>query len=99
MKHNSYFEVRQLRRGGRIGEFVSVYLNPEQKAVYIASDGGRVCRPLLVLEAGMSLGSSRWMVDNLHRYDNMHNLWLILRRNFNTLRYLHPFFLLFHYII
>ena len=44
--------VRQLRRGGRIGEFVSVYLNPEQKAVYIASDGGRVCRPLLVLELG-----------------------------------------------
>ena len=99
MKHYSYFEVRQLRRGGRIGEFVSVYLNPEQKAVYIASDGGRVCRPLLVLEAGMSLGSSRWMVDNLHIYYNMHNLWLILRRNFNTLRYLHPFFLLFHYII
>jgi RNA polymerase Rpb2, domain 4 len=31
---------------------VSVYLNPEQKAVYIASDGGRVCRPLLVLELG-----------------------------------------------
>ena len=59
MKHNSYFEVRQLRRGGRIGEFVSVYLNPEQKAVYIASDGGRVCRPLLVLEAGTSRSSSR----------------------------------------
>jgi DNA-directed RNA polymerase III subunit RPC2 len=41
-----------LRRGGRIGEFVSVYLNAVQKAVYIASDGGRVCRPLLVLENG-----------------------------------------------
>jgi RNA polymerase Rpb2, domain 4 len=51
--------VRQLRRGGRIGEFVSVYLNPEQKAVYIASDGGRVCRPLLVLELGASRGSGR----------------------------------------
>ena len=45
-------KVRQLRRGGRIGEFVSVYLNEVQRAVYIASDGGRVCRPLLVLEAG-----------------------------------------------
>lgn len=49
---SSTSSVRQLRRGGRIGEFVSVYLNPEQKAVYIASDGGRVCRPLLVLELG-----------------------------------------------
>lgn len=49
---HSFYLVRQLRRGGRIGEFVSVYLNPEQKAVYISSDGGRVCRPLLVLEQG-----------------------------------------------
>ena len=48
-------KVRQLRRGGRIGEFVSVYLNEVQRAVYIASDGGRVCRPLLVLEAGTSV--------------------------------------------
>ena len=36
-----------------IGEFVSVYLNLVQKAVYISSDGGRVCRPLLVLEYGV----------------------------------------------
>lgn len=41
--------VRELRRMARVGEFVSVYLNELQKAVYIASDGGRVCRPLLVL--------------------------------------------------
>jgi DNA-directed RNA polymerase III subunit RPC2 len=47
--------VRRLRRGGRIGEFVSVYLNEVQKAVHIASDGGRVCRPLLVLENGRLL--------------------------------------------
>lgn len=47
--------VRQLRRRGRVGEFVSVYLNDVQKAVYIASDGGRVCRPLLVVEKGCIL--------------------------------------------
>jgi DNA-directed RNA polymerase III subunit RPC2 len=46
-------KIRQLRRVGRVGEFVSVYLNIVQKAVYIASDGGRVCRPLLVLEYGV----------------------------------------------
>jgi len=45
-------KVRQLRRKGRIGEFVSVYLNIVQKTVYIASDGGRVCRPLLIVEKG-----------------------------------------------
>ena len=44
--------MRTLRRIGRIGEFVSIYLNVIQKAVYFASDGGRVCRPLLVLGPG-----------------------------------------------
>lgn len=41
-----------MRRQGKIGEFVSVYLNVVQKAVYVASDGGRVCRPLLIVENG-----------------------------------------------
>jgi DNA-directed RNA polymerase III subunit RPC2 len=47
--------IRSLRRNGKINEFVSVYLNIIQKAVYIASDGGRVCRPLLILEEGGKL--------------------------------------------
>lgn len=45
-------KIRSLRRGGKIGEFVSVYMNMVQKSVYIASDGGRVCRPLLIVENG-----------------------------------------------
>jgi DNA-directed RNA polymerase III subunit RPC2 len=57
--------VRQLRRGGRIGEFVSVYLNVVQKAVYIASDGGRVCRPLLVLEYGGRLKLTQHHINTL----------------------------------
>jgi DNA-directed RNA polymerase III subunit RPC2 len=44
-----------MRRQGKTGEFVSVYLNLVQKAVYVASDGGRVCRPLLVVENGKIL--------------------------------------------
>ncbi|CAM9568249.1 unnamed protein product, partial [Phaeothamnion confervicola] len=44
--------LRYLRRRGMVGEFVSVYLHSVQRAVYIASDGGRVCRPLLVAEKG-----------------------------------------------
>lgn len=31
---------------------MSIYLNMIHKTVYIASDGGRVCRPLLVVENG-----------------------------------------------
>lgn len=44
--------LRFLRRKGLVGEFVSVYKHDVHNAVYIASDGGRVCRPLLVVEDG-----------------------------------------------
>lgn len=34
--------LRILRRKGLVAEFVSVYLHHVQRAVYIATDGGRV---------------------------------------------------------
>ncbi|CAN6485138.1 unnamed protein product [Victoria cruziana] len=46
--------MRRLRRAGKIGEFVSVYVNYEQSCIYIASDGGRVCRPLIIADNGVS---------------------------------------------
>ncbi|KAG6746546.1 hypothetical protein POTOM_048897 [Populus tomentosa] len=46
--------MRKLRRAGKIGEFVSVFVNEKQHAVYIASDGGRVCRPLVIADKGVS---------------------------------------------
>jgi DNA-directed RNA polymerase III subunit RPC2 len=48
----AYGSFRRLRRAGQISEFVSVYQNHAQRCVYIASDGGRVCRPLIVVENG-----------------------------------------------
>jgi DNA-directed RNA polymerase III subunit RPC2 len=42
--------LRRIRRGGLIGEFVSVMIHDVQRVVYIASDGGRVCRPLLLID-------------------------------------------------
>jgi len=42
--------MRQLRRSGHLREFVSVQLHPTHRCVNIASDSGRVCRPLLVVE-------------------------------------------------
>ncbi|KAL7569046.1 hypothetical protein ACA910_021324, partial [Epithemia clementina (nom. ined.)] len=42
--------LRTMRRQGLTGEFVSVYLHEEQCAVHIATDGGRVCRPLLIVD-------------------------------------------------
>ncbi|PFH31055.1 DNA-directed RNA polymerase III RPC2 [Besnoitia besnoiti] len=44
--------IRLLRRHGEVGEFVSVHVNEAHKAIYIASDGGRLSRPLIVVERG-----------------------------------------------
>ncbi|KAF8317899.1 beta and beta-prime subunits of DNA dependent RNA-polymerase [Clavulina sp. PMI_390] len=41
---------RQLRRAGRVNEFVSIYMNIHHKIVYIACDGGRICRPIIIVE-------------------------------------------------
>ncbi|KAL3630258.1 DNA-directed RNA polymerase III subunit 2 [Castilleja foliolosa] len=46
--------MRKLRRAGKIGEFVSIFANEKQRCVYIASDGGRVCRPLVIADKGIS---------------------------------------------
>ena len=42
--------IRALRRRGLVGEFVSVFVHEGHRAVYIASDGGRVCRPLIIVD-------------------------------------------------
>ncbi|KAF8819721.1 Dna-directed Rna polymerase III RPC2 [Cardiosporidium cionae] len=47
--------IRFLRRNGRVGGFVSVFDNEAHKAIYIASDGGRLCRPLIIVENGSPL--------------------------------------------
>ncbi|KND03406.1 DNA-directed RNA polymerase III core subunit RET1 [Spizellomyces punctatus DAOM BR117] len=48
-------DFRRLRRAGRVGPFVSVYRTVTQRTVNISSDGGRVCRPLIIVDKGKSL--------------------------------------------
>lgn len=45
-------QFRKLRRARRISEFVSIYINNHHHAVHIASDGGRICRPTIIVENG-----------------------------------------------
>ncbi|GAA5931078.1 DNA-directed RNA polymerase III core subunit RET1 [Sporobolomyces koalae] len=52
---------RQLRRAGRINEFVSIYVNLQQQAIHIASDGGRICRPLIIVENSTSKVTQKHM--------------------------------------
>ncbi|BFZ55588.1 DNA-directed RNA polymerase III complex subunit Rpc2 [Savitreella phatthalungensis] len=47
-------DFRKIRRCGKVSEFVSIHINAHQSAVYIASDGGRICRPLIVVSRGRS---------------------------------------------
>ncbi|CCE82943.1 Piso0_002709 [Millerozyma farinosa CBS 7064] len=42
---------RKLRRSGKISAFVSIYTNSHHRAVHIATDGGRICRPLIIVDA------------------------------------------------
>jgi DNA-directed RNA polymerase III subunit RPC2 len=46
---------RYLRKRGRIQEFVSIYFNVQQNCIYIASDGGRLVRPLIVCASGQPM--------------------------------------------
>ena len=42
---------RRLRRAGKLGEFISI--SSQHDTVQIASDGGRVCRPLIICDKGV----------------------------------------------
>jgi DNA-directed RNA polymerase III subunit RPC2 len=46
--------LRKLRRGGKIDSLVSIYRTQTNRTINISSDGGRVCRPLIVVEKGVS---------------------------------------------
>ncbi|KAK1933437.1 putative DNA-DIRECTED RNA polymerase BETA SUBUNIT [Babesia divergens] len=50
-----------LRRRGKISAFVSVFENYQQRQVHISSDGGRLCRPLIVVEKGRPLLTSQML--------------------------------------
>lgn len=50
---------RKLRRMGRVSEFVSIFINHHHAAVHIATDEGRICRPLIIVERGKSKVTAR----------------------------------------
>ena len=50
---------RTMRRMGRISEFVSIFINHHHNAVQIATDEGRICRPLIIVQGGKSKVTTR----------------------------------------
>ncbi|XP_021962434.1 DNA-directed RNA polymerase III subunit RPC2 [Folsomia candida] len=49
------YTFRNLRRLGYISGFVSIYPDLKQRAIYISSDMGRLCRPYVIVLAGKPL--------------------------------------------
>ena len=50
---------RKIRRIGRVSEFVSISINVHTNTVHIATDEGRICRPLIIVEKGRSKVTQR----------------------------------------
>lgn len=50
---------RKLRRMGRVSEFVSIFINHHHNAVHVATDEGRICRPLIIVEKSKSKVTKR----------------------------------------
>ncbi|KAJ4289762.1 DNA-directed RNA polymerase III complex subunit Rpc2 [Kalmusia sp. IMI 367209] len=52
---------RKLRRMGRISEFTSIYINHDFCEVHIATDEGRICRPLIIVENSRPKVTARYL--------------------------------------
>lgn len=51
--HMCLCSIRRCRREGTVGIYVSVHVNDAMRCVHVACDGGRICRPLIVVEHGV----------------------------------------------
>jgi DNA-directed RNA polymerase III subunit RPC2 len=58
--------LRSLRRRGKLDPLVSIYKTDSQKTVHLSSDGGRVCRPLIVVEKGVPQFQDADLKDLIH---------------------------------
>ncbi|KAL5121477.1 DNA-directed RNA polymerase III complex subunit Rpc2 [Pleosporales sp. CAS-2024a] len=52
---------RKLRRMGRISEFTSIHINHDFCEVHVATDEGRICRPMIVVENQRSKVTGRYL--------------------------------------
>jgi len=62
-RHPSHFLIsfRRLRRSGRVSEFVSVFINHHHCTINVATDEGRICRPLIIVEDKKSKVTKRYL--------------------------------------
>jgi len=68
-------QFRKLRRSNKFSEFVSIYVNHHHRAVHIASDGGRICRPMIIVENALPKVTSEHMKVSLLSFKPLHSGW------------------------
>lgn len=64
---------RMMRRKGYIGSFVSIHTNHLQRCVYIHTDGGRLCRPYVIVDKGVPLIKQHHvdeLVEGVRKFDD-----------------------------
>lgn len=80
---------KKVRRQGKIDRFVSIYLNEVERSIFISSDNGRICRPLIVINKDL-LRNATELLEALKTNESGDNF--INKRNFalerNLLKYL-----------
>lgn len=54
---------RLMRRAGYISSYVSIYPSHLHRCIYISSDGGRLCRPYIIVENGVPLVTDRHITE------------------------------------
>ncbi|KAJ8870686.1 hypothetical protein PR048_029710 [Dryococelus australis] len=57
---------RMMRRRGFINGFISIYPQHQHRCVYICSDGGRLCRPYIIVNKGRPLVQQKHIDEMLH---------------------------------
>nr|CAB3265030.1 DNA-directed RNA polymerase III subunit RPC2 [Phallusia mammillata] len=55
---NLVYTLRLMRRHGYLNDFISVCTNRAHRTVYISSDGGRLCRPYIIVKKSKPLVTS-----------------------------------------
>nr|XP_034983724.1 DNA-directed RNA polymerase III subunit RPC2 [Zootoca vivipara] len=64
------YTFRLMRRAGYINEFVSISTNLTDRCVYISSDGGRLCRPYIIVKKQKPAVTGKHMEELAQGYRN-----------------------------
>ncbi|ORD95156.1 DNA-directed RNA polymerase [Enterospora canceri] len=57
-------KFREIRRSGLLDKFVSIFFNKKEQALYVSTDNGRICRPLVIVAKENAFWADRQIREN-----------------------------------